>query len=333
MSKELKEIELFAGAGGLALGLEIAGFKNIACIEIDKNASETLRLNRPNWNIINKDISEVSSQNLEKLFNIKKGELDLLSGGAPCQPFSYAGKKLGLEDTRGTLFYHYATFLKKLQPKMFIFENVKGLLTNNNGKSFETIKSIFEEENYNIQYKVLNANDYNVPQNRYRLIVIGIRKDLDISFTFPKEYEYKPVLKDVLEDCPKSEGSTYSEKKLKYFKYIPEGGNWTNLPKELIDEYVPKNLRGGSRGCLRRLDRNAPSLTILTSPQQKLTERCHYAELRPLTIRESARIQSFPDNYKFVGSVSSQYKQIGNAVPVKLAEAVGKELYKSLTEE
>jgi DNA (cytosine-5)-methyltransferase 1 len=111
------------------------------------------------------------------------------------------------------------------------------------------------------------------------------------------------------------------------------GGCWVNLPKELIDEYVPKNLRGGSRGCLRRLDINSPSLTILTTPQQKLTERCHPTELRPLTVRESARIQSFPDNYKFIGSISSQYKQIGNAVPVKLAEAVGKELYKSLTEE
>lgn len=117
-------IELFAGAGGLALGVEKAGFNTIGLIEFDKEACDTLRTNRPKWNVICDDIANVSCKNLEKLFNIKKGKLDLLSGGAPCQAFSYAGKRLGLEDARGTLFYHYAVFLEKLQPKMFLFENV-----------------------------------------------------------------------------------------------------------------------------------------------------------------------------------------------------------------
>ena len=122
-------IELFAGAGGLALGVEKAGFKTLGLIEFDKDASDTLRTNRPKWNVINDDIANISCLDLEKYFGLKKGELDLLSGGAPCQAFSYAGKRLGLEDTRGTLFYHYALFLEKLQPKMFLFENVRGLLT------------------------------------------------------------------------------------------------------------------------------------------------------------------------------------------------------------
>lgn len=127
--KRLTTIELFAGAGGLALGVEKAGFDTIGLIEFDKDACDTLRKNRPNWRVICDDIANISCLDLEEYFDIKKGELDLLSGGAPCQAFSYAGKRLGLEDARGTLFYHDAIFLEKLQPKMFLFENVRGLLT------------------------------------------------------------------------------------------------------------------------------------------------------------------------------------------------------------
>ena len=132
-------IELFAGAGGLALGLERAGFNSVGLIEIDKDAAETLKLNRPQWKIFNEDIAKISPLDLEKIFEIKKFDLDLLSGGAPCQSFSYAGKRLGLDDARGTLFYHYAIFLQKLQPKVFLFENVRGLLSHDKGKTFQTI--------------------------------------------------------------------------------------------------------------------------------------------------------------------------------------------------
>ena len=133
-------IELFAGAGGLALGVEKAGFNTIGLIEFDKDAADTLKKNRPNWNVIHDDIANISVLNLEEYFGIKSGELDLLSGGAPCQAFSYAGKRLGLEDARGTLFYHYAVFLEKLQPKMFLFENVRGLLTHDRGKTYATMR-------------------------------------------------------------------------------------------------------------------------------------------------------------------------------------------------
>ena len=178
MSNKYKVIELFAGGGGLALGIEKAGFQTIGLVELDKSASETLKLNRPTWNVINDDIANISPLDLEAYFGIRKGELDLLSGGAPCQAFSYAGKRLGLEDTRGTLFYHYALFLKKLQPKIFLFENVRGLLTHDKGRTHDTILNVFENEGYVIKEKVLNAWDYGVPQKRERLIMIGIRKDL-----------------------------------------------------------------------------------------------------------------------------------------------------------
>ncbi|WP_334199198.1 DNA (cytosine-5-)-methyltransferase [Mycoplasma capricolum] len=193
MSNSYKSIELFAGAGGLALGLEQAGFEHIGLVEFDKQAVETLKLNRPNWNIIFEDVQKVSQRDLKKEFNLQIGELDLLSGGAPCQSFSYAGKRLGLEDTRGTMFYHYATFLNKLKPKMFLFENVKGLLTHNKGQTFQTICDIFSQQGYQITYKVLNALDYMVAQKRERLIVIGIRNDLTnlIKFEFPKRHQKK----------------------------------------------------------------------------------------------------------------------------------------------
>ena len=188
-------IELFAGAGGLALGVERAGFNTIGLVEFDKDACDTLRANRPNWNVICDDIANVSSKDLEKLFGVKKGKLDLLSGGAPCQAFSYAGKRLGLEDARGTLFYHYAVFLEKLQPKMFLFENVRGLLTHDNGRTYSTILNIFEKAGYEIQKDVLNAWNYGVAQKRERLMTVGIRKDLvgKIEYSFPKPHEYSEM--------------------------------------------------------------------------------------------------------------------------------------------
>lgn len=261
-----------------------------------------------------------------KYFNLNIGELDLLSGGAPCQSFSYAGKRLGLEDARGTLFYHYAKFLEQLQPKMFIFENVRGLLTHNCGRTYKTILEIFEQEGYTIrknQRGVLNAWNYGVPPKRERLITIGIRNDLadKIDFEFPKAHEYKPILRDILLDCPKSEGVSYSEYKRKIFEMVPPGGYWRDIPEAIAKEYMKScwNMEGGRTGILRRLSLDEPSLTVLTSPSQKQTDRCHPIEARPFTVRENARCQTFPDDWEFSGSIGQQYKQVGNAVPVNLA--------------
>lgn len=204
MEQKILGLELFAGAGGMAIGLEKAGIESIGFLEIDRTACETLKANRPEWNVICKDITKVSELDLEKYFNIKKGELDLISGGSPCQSFSTAGKKMGLEDARGTLFFHYATFIEKLKPKMFIFENVKGLLSHDKGKTFKTVLEIFDSIGYDVEWKVMKAWDYGIAQKRERFIAIGKRKDLKIQFNFPKIHEYKPVLKDVLKDVPES---------------------------------------------------------------------------------------------------------------------------------
>ncbi len=329
-----KVIELFAGAGGLALGIEKAGFKSLALIEIDKDAAATLKNNRPEWNVICDDIQNISALDLSEYFKIKKGELDLLSGGAPCQAFSYAGKRLGLLDTRGTLFYHYALFLRKLQPKVFLFENVRGLLTHDRGRTYKTILNVFEDSGYKIQKQILNAWDYGVAQKRERLITIGVRNDLTdkITINFPKVHKYKPVLKDVLKNTPKSLGAKYSEHKRKIFDLVPPGGYWRDIPQNIAKEYMKScwNMEGGRTGILRRLSMDEPSLTVLTSPSQKQTERCHPLESRPFTVRENARIQSFPDEWEFTGNVGSQYKQVGNAVPVNLAYDIAVEIRKGL---
>lgn len=327
-------IELFAGAGGLALGVEKAGFNTLGLIEFDKDAADTLKKNRPNWNVINEDIANISCLDLEKYFSIKKGELDLLSGGAPCQAFSYAGKRLGLEDARGTLFYHYALFLEKLQPKMFLFENVRGLLTHDHGKTYSTMLDIFTRAGYTIDKQVLNAWNYGVPQKRERLITIGIRNDLvgKTEYRFPKAHSYKPVLRDVLLDCPDGPGVPYGEKKRKIFELVPAGGYWRDIDPAIAKEYMKScwDMEGGRTGILRRMSLDEPSLTVLTSPSQKQTERCHPLEARPFTVRENARCQTFPDDWEFCGNVSAQYKQVGNAVPVNLAYDIAKEIVHSL---
>jgi DNA (cytosine-5)-methyltransferase 1 len=325
-----KALELFAGAGGLALGIEQAGFATVGLVEIDKDAAGTLRRNRPKWNVICGDIAKLSPLGLPEFFQVAPGELDLLSGGAPCQAFSYAGKRLGLEDARGTLFYHFAVFLQQLKPKVFLFENVRGLLTHDHGKTYRTMLQIFEDSGYSIQKAVLNAWDYGVPQKRERLITIGIRQDLagKIAFHFPQAHEYKPVLRDILLDVPKSEGTRYSEAKEKIFAMVPPGGYWRDIPEGVARAYMKScwDMGGGRTGILRRLSLDEPSLTVLTSPSQKQTDRCHPLEPRPFTVRENARCQTFPDDWVFCGSVGSQYKQVGNAVPVALAYAVAKEI-------
>ena len=327
-------VELFAGAGGLALGLEQAGFDNLLSNDFDKDSCNTLKTNRPDWNVICDSVENLAEQDLLKMLNIKEGELDLLSGGYPCQSFSYAGKRLGLTDVRGTMFYYYAKILKQLKPKMFLAENVKGLVGHDGGKTLQTMINVFEEIGYRVQYKVLNSWDYGVAEKRERIVIIGIRNDIPVEYEYPSPYEYKPVLRDALKNVPKSEGASYPQSKKEVFDLVPPGGCWRDLPEDVARAYMKGsyNLGGGKTGMARRISWDEPSLTILCSPCMKQTDRCHPDETRPFTIRESARIQSFPDTWQFTGSLNSKYKQIGNAVPVNLAKEIGLSIIKTLKE-
>ncbi len=318
-------IELFAGAGGLALGLEQAGICTVEYVEFDKACCETLKTNRPEWNVICDDIHNVN-------FTEYLGQIDIVTGGFPCQAFSYAGKKLGFEDTRGTLFHEFARCVQQVRPKMFLAENVRGLVSHDKGRTLQTIIEVLKSLGYSIHYKILNAAYYGVGQKRERIVIIGIRDDLPIDFSFPVPDEKMTTLRQALKDCPASPGGEYSEKKRKVLELVPAGGCWVDLPEDVAKSYMGKSYYsgGGRRGMARRISWDEPCLTLTCSPSQKQTERCHPEETRPFTVREYARIQSFPDDWKFCGGIGDQYKQIGNAVPVKMAQRIGVQLKEAI---
>lgn len=336
-TREFKVLELFAGAGGMALGLEKAGLISVMMNEIDKHACNTLRKNRPKWNVVEGDVAKVD-------FTPYYGKIDVLAGGFPCQAFSYAGKKLGFEDTRGTLFFEFARAIKETKPKIILGENVRGLLNHDEGRTLKTITTIIDELGYQlIEPKVLKAMFYKVPQKRERLLIVAIRKDLSskVNFSWPVVHNKVLTLKDALKkgelytcDVPESEGQKYPKRKQDILSLVPPGGYWRDLPEDIQKEYMLKSyyLGGGKTGMARRLSWDEPSLTLTCAPAQKQTERCHPEETRPLTVREYARIQTFPDDWDFTGPISAKYRQIGNAVPVNLAYAIGKSLVSALNQ-
>ncbi len=316
---DLTSIDLFAGAGGTALGLENSGFRHELLVEIDKNACGTLTLNRPKWNVIEEDISKIN-------FSEFAGKIDLVEGGFPCQSFSYAGKRLGFTDTRGTLFYEFARCVKEVQPKIAIGENVRGLIRHDDGRTLRTMLRTLDELGYRVAWKLLRAQYLDVPQKRERIVIVGVRKDLDTPILFPRERNYIISMREALKGCPVSEGQEYPQHKKEILKLVPPGGYWRDLPVTKQKEYMGASYYhgGGRTGMARRLSWNEPSLTLTCSPAQKQTERCHPDKTRPLSVREYARIQTFPDGWQFEGSTASKYRQIGNAVPVNLGYHIGK---------
>ena len=328
--RDYTSVELFAGAGGLALGMHLAGFRHVLLNEMDAMACQTLRRNHPEWNVLEGDIHNVD-------FTPLRGRVDFLSGGFPCQAFSYAGKKGGLNDTRGTLFFELARAVKEIQPKVFMGENVKGLLSHDDGKTLQVIRNAIAELGYTlVEPQVLKAIMYQVPQKRERLILVAIRNDIaqHVRFKWPDPYRRVMTLRDAFfrgelfdNDVPESDGQSYPAKKARVMAMVPEGGDWRDLPIEEQKDYMGGSfyLGGGKTGMARRLSME-PSLTLTCAPAQKQTERCHPTETRPLTVREYARIQTFPDYWQFEGNLADQYKQIGNAVPVNLAFAIGRSL-------
>ena len=326
-------LELFAGAGGLAVGLEKAGLKCIALNEIDKWACQTLRKNRPQWRVLEGDVKTFE-------FSEYHNKVDVVTGGFPCQAFSYAGKKLGLADARGTLFYEFARVVKEVNPPLCIGENVRGLLSHENGKTLQGMISILNEIGYNVvPVQVLKAVNYRVPQKRERLILVGIRKDIELQYEYPKPYKKVYNLRDALKKgelfdsiVPKSLGANYPKSKIEVLDLVPQKGYWRDLPLRIQKKFMGGSfyLSGGKTGIARRIGWDEPCLTLTCSPAQKQTERCHPDETRPFTVREYARIQTFPDDWKFEGSIAQQYKQIGNAVPVNLGKEVGYSIIKFL---
>lgn len=368
INNQVISISLFTGAFGLDLGLEQAGFHTVSVVEKDRDATKTIALNRPylQESAIPREIENVSSQTLleegGRVLNLGRalqlGEVDLVTGGPPCQPFSTAGKRGSVMDPRGSLFMDFIRIVKEVQPRFFLMENVKGLLSaplrhrpiNQRGKNYppleademagaalKVVLTEMQEIGYSVVYNLLEAADYGVPQNRERVIFIGSRDGESVTFplikyskdgkNLPKWRTLGSALADLVD--PEPEFIAYSESRLKYLRLLKAGQNWRHLPGELKKEAMggAYNSGGGKVGFYRRLSWDKPSPTITTSPHQKATDMCHPVELRSLSVRESARIQTFPDDWIFYGSVSSKYKQIGNAVPVLLAKELGDYLF------
>ncbi len=353
---KIKVIDLFAGVGGLSYGFAHDNdFEIIAANEILPDMAKAYELNHSKVKMYCKDIKEFGIKDLEKDFNIKKGEIDLIIGGPPCQAYSTVGKRL-IDDPRGKLFQEYYRVLKELDPKVFLFENVKGLLSMKKGELIETIVSLFKSLNYKIKYKVLNAADYGVPQIRERVIIVGTKLKYEFKYPKPTHSSYENIfglkpyltLSEAISDLPfiKSGEESFdyasepknefqrlmrknapeklmdhnapknNSKLIKLMELLPDGGT----PKDLPEELRPKS---GFGNTYCRLWWNRPSTTITRNLSTPSSSRCiHPKAPRPLTTREGARIQCFPDDYKFYGSRSSKNLQIGNAVPTFLSIAL-----------
>lgn len=317
-------VEVCAGAGGLSSGFIEVGWTPLILNDVDKSCCDTLRANHPGVRVECCPMNEIVIGGNRKI--------DLLMGGIPCQSFSHAGLRRGLEDDRGQLIYQFIHLVRTLKPTAFLIENVKGMTTHAKGDTLKKVMTALQQlAPYTIQYRVLNAFDFGVPQKRERLFIVGIQKPFTFAFPEPDGCE-KKVLRDVLQNVPPSLCAKYNQEKINLFRKIPPGGCWVDLPRDDQVAYLGNsyNTSGGKRGILRRLSMEEPCLTLLCTPSQKQTERCHPSEDRPLSIRECARIQTFPDDYIFCGSMASQYKQIGNAVPVLLAKRLATSFLSSL---
>lgn len=354
----MNAISFFSGAGGLDLGIHKAGFNIRLCVELEQKYCRTLQTNNPGWNV---KCGNIMNYNKAQVYqdagmNVHE-EVDFIFGGSPCQSFSTAGKRQAFDDLRGQAMLKYAEIIEEIKPKVFLLENVRGLLSSalkhrkieERGKNSlplseeelqgSAIKYLLSKfKSYNVQCRLINAANYGIPQKRERVFIIGTRKDLKLEFLYPKETHNKNGSKgkskwvsvssafERLKTIQKHNYVVYSEERLKYMKMIPKGGgNWRNLPKDIVKEAMggAYNSGGGKVGFFRRIKINEPAPTLLTSPHQKSTNLGHPFEDRPLSIEEYLAIQGFPLEYNVAGSLIDQYTQIGNAVPVQLAYLMG----------
>ena len=341
---DTRSISLFSGAMGLDLGLMQAGIRFETGQDVDNDCVRTIQCN--GHKCLLGDIREISSNDLLEISKLKTGEPFLICGGPPCQPFSTAGKRLGINDPRGSLFLDFVRMIHDIRPRFFVMENVKGLMSamlkDSSGANTETkVLDIILEEFHRLHYKtvygVLDAVNYGTPQFRERFLLVGSRDNENIFMPVPTHFhihqnaDYRwRTLGDTIRDIENSPGEceSFSENRLYYLRMIPEGGNWRDLPANLIAHAMGGAYEsgGGKVGFYRRLSYSQPSPTVVTSPVQKATMMCHPTKDRPLSVAEYARIQQFPPDWKLTGTLASKYRQIGNAVPVGLAKAIGEML-------
>ena len=341
---DTQSISLFSGAMGLDIGLMQAGIDIRIGLDAEPDCVETMRANGHRG--VLEDIREISADSLLAATDLHPGEPFLICGGPPCQPFSTAGKRLGINDPRGSLFMDFVRIIGEARPRFFVMENVKGLMSaklkDADGKDtdklvLDIVLQEFKKLHYKTVYGILDAVNYGVPQFRERFVMIGSRDGEDIFLPMPTHFRIHQnpdcrwrTLGAVIGDLEQTPGEceNFTENRRRWLRMVPEGGNWKDIPKGLLPEAMggAYTSGGGKVGFYRRLSYSQPSPTIVTSPIQKATMMCHPTQDRPLSVREYARIQQFPDDWTFTGSLVSKYRQIGNAVPVGLARAIGQML-------
>lgn len=362
MSPTRSVISLFTGAGGLDLGLDAAGFSTRVAVEVDRFAQETLALNQHHFRgrrfPILGDITQYQASDIVDASGIAPGDVDLVAGGPPCQSFSTAGRRGSIGDPRGGLFANFADVVAAAQPRFFVMENVRGIISaaiqhrplaernghplrpeEEQGSAFRVILNVLEHRlNYQIVWGLVDAADYGVPQNRLRVLILGSRDNefpsdrLDDIVPPTHRGNWVPLRTALSSVRTKNhEYLRYTPDREAIMRLVPPGKNWRWFRDN--PEYGPRfvskimggawGAEGGRVGFFRRLDPSKPSPTLPASPIQKSTSLCHPTKHRPLSVQEYAAIQQFPDDYNFAGGTAQKYKQIGNAVPLGLGRAVG----------
>ena len=356
-------LSFFSGAMGLDLGLEKAGFDIRLACENDKYCRQTIELNKPNIALLG-DINNCTAEDiLQNAGLTKDDDVDLMVGGPPCQAFSTAGKRNGLNDERGNVFLKYLDLALEIKPKYIVIENVRGLLScplqhrphEKRGTDFPDLSSdelrggalnfilnILRKSKYSYSFNLYNSANFGTPQSRERVIIICSRDGDTPPFLVPTHSEkaefrlpkWKTV-KSVIKNITECHHINFPEKRLQYYRLLKNGENWKSLPLELQKEALGKSFYsgGGKTGFLRRLSWDRPSPTLVTHPAMPATDLAHPTEDRPISIEEYKRIQEFPDSWKLAGPLIQQYKQIGNAVPIGMGNALGKLIITLINEE
>jgi len=343
---------------GLDLGLEQAGFRPAICVENDPEAVKTIRLNRPHLPILS-DVRQTTASKIRSVAKLGTAPLDLIAGGPPCQAFSVFGNREGIDDPRGRLLFDFVRLIAALRPHAFVMENVRGLLSmplipkkkenpsgtkeqQAHGSLLRFLLADFAKAGYRVDCYVVNVVNYGAPQIRERILCIGNRHNLLAEFPQP-QFSNRPqdglppfrTLGDVIgngfiDPCP--EVMDFSSRKLKYLSMVPEGGNWRSLPIDVQKESMGKSwyLKGGRSAYWRKLSFAFPSPTVVTMPNHAGTSMCHPTELRAISVGEAAAIQEFPSDWIFSGNTTAKFRQVGNAVPIRLGRIAGEVVHQLL---
>lgn len=342
---DIVALSFFSGAMGLDIGMSNGGIDAMLACEFNKYCRMTIAKNRPNMALIG-DINKYEPEEILRLAGIPEGRnVDVIFGGPPCQAFSTAGARRALDDERGNVFLRYISVVEKIRPTYVVIENVRGLLSAPypykdvtepiKGGALCVILDRLKAAGYTISFELYNAANFGAPQIRERVVMIGKLGTEKVPYLSPTHsedanYGLQPwrTLAEAIEDIEDREQHyiEFPEKRLKFYRMLTQGQYWKDLPPEAQEEAMGSKLKlgGGKTGFYRRLNFNRPSPTLVTDPTMPATDLCHPTEDRPISVEEYARIQEFPDEWKICGPIKEQYRQIGNAVPIKLGEAIAR---------